>query len=148
MNFIFLRVMEVWTQWGTCKVNVMPLMFQGKELERFAFVSFLRTTDLQISSAKKYISVVPIFLSLDTADSGARGPGFETYRRRVVSLSKTLYSPKVLVNYPGSDDWKIVDWDVKPQHNQPTNLDTALGLFWRWWQVWVWHISYLKTRKR
>ena len=27
---------------------------------------------------------------------------FETYRRRVVSLSKTLYSPKVLVNYPGS----------------------------------------------
>ena len=27
----------------------------------------------------------------------------ETYRRRVVSLSKTLYSPKVLVNYPGSD---------------------------------------------
>ena len=43
------------------------------------------------------------------------------YRRRVVSLSKTLYSPKVLVNYPGSGgsvrhDWKIVDWDVKPQH--------------------------------
>ena len=24
------------------------------------------------------------------------------YRPRVVSLSKTLYSPKVLVNYPGS----------------------------------------------
>ena len=37
------------------------------------------------------------------SDSGARGPGFETYRRRVVSLSKTLYSPKVLVNYTGSD---------------------------------------------
>ena len=36
------------------------------------------------------------------SDSGARGRGFETYRRRVVSLSKTLYSPKVLVNYPGS----------------------------------------------
>ena len=29
--------------------------------------------------------------------SGARGRGFETYLRRVVSLSKTLYSPKVLV---------------------------------------------------
>ena len=27
---------------------------------------------------------------------------YQTYRRRVVSLSKTLYSPKVLVNYPGS----------------------------------------------
>ena len=25
-----------------------------------------------------------------------------TYRRRAVSLNKTLYSPKVLVNYPGS----------------------------------------------
>ena len=43
------------------------------------------------------------WLSGRVSDYGARGPGFETYRRRVVSLSKTLYSPKVLVNYPGSD---------------------------------------------
>ena len=43
------------------------------------------------------------WLSGRVSDSGARGPGFETYRRRVVSLSKTLYSPKVLVNYTGSD---------------------------------------------
>ena len=43
------------------------------------------------------------WLSGRVSDSGARGPGFETYRCRVVSLSKTLYSPKVLVNYPGSD---------------------------------------------
>ena len=43
------------------------------------------------------------WLSGRVSNSGARGPGFETYRRRVVSLSKTLYSPKVLVNYPGSD---------------------------------------------
>ena len=43
------------------------------------------------------------WLSGRVSDSGAGGPGFETYRRRVVSLSKTLYSPKVLVNYPGSD---------------------------------------------
>ena len=42
------------------------------------------------------------WLSGRVSDSGARGRGFETYRRRVVSLSKTLYSPKVLVNYPGS----------------------------------------------
>ena len=42
------------------------------------------------------------WLSGRVPDSGARGRGFETYRRRVVSLSKTLYSPKVLVNYPGS----------------------------------------------
>ena len=42
------------------------------------------------------------WLSGRVLDSGARGRGFETYRRRVVSLSKTLYSPKVLVNYPGS----------------------------------------------
>ena len=43
------------------------------------------------------------WLSGRVSDSGARGPGFETYRRCVVSLSKTLYSPKVLVNYQGSD---------------------------------------------
>ena len=42
------------------------------------------------------------WLSGRVSDSGARGRGFETYLRRVVSLSKTLYSPKVLVNYPGS----------------------------------------------
>ena len=42
------------------------------------------------------------WLSGRVSDSGARRRGFETYRRRVVSLSKTLYSPKVLVNYPGS----------------------------------------------
>ena len=42
------------------------------------------------------------WLSGRVSDSKARGRGFETYRRRVVSLSKTLYSPKVLVNYPGS----------------------------------------------
>ena len=63
------------------------------------------------------------WLSGRVSDSGARGRGFDTYRRRVVSLSKTLYSPKVLVNYPGSGGsvptWlKIVDWDVKPQHKQ------------------------------
>ena len=39
---------------------------------------------------------------LTVSDNTRLGPGFETYRRRVVSLSKTLYSPKVLVNYPGS----------------------------------------------
>ena len=42
------------------------------------------------------------WLSGRVSDSGARGRGFKTYRRRVLSLSKTLYSPKVLVNYPGS----------------------------------------------
>ena len=42
------------------------------------------------------------WLSGRVSDSGARSRGFETYRRRVVFLSKTLYFPKVLVNYPGS----------------------------------------------
>ena len=26
---------------------------------------------------------------------------------------------------PSRYDWKIVDWDVKPQHNQPTNTRTV-----------------------
>ena len=42
------------------------------------------------------------WLSGRVSDSGARGRGIDTYRRRVVSLSKTLHSPKVLVDYPGS----------------------------------------------
>ena len=37
------------------------------------------------------------WLSGRASDSGARGQGFETYLRRVVSLNKTLYSQKVLV---------------------------------------------------
>ena len=37
------------------------------------------------------------WLSGRASDSGERGLGLETYLRRVVSLSKTLYSPKVLV---------------------------------------------------
>ena len=42
------------------------------------------------------------WLSGRVSDSGAKGRGFETYLRRIVFLSKTLYSPKVLVKYPGS----------------------------------------------
>ena len=42
------------------------------------------------------------WLSGRVSDSGARRRVFETYRRHVVSLSKALYSPKALVNYPGS----------------------------------------------
>ena len=37
------------------------------------------------------------WLSVRASDSAARLRGFETYLRRVVSLSKILYSPKVLV---------------------------------------------------
>ena len=29
---------------------------------------------------------------------------------------------------PSRYDWKIVDWDVKPQHNQPTNLSSVSKL--------------------
>ena len=68
----------------------------------------MRTTKAQIS-LRSLISTFGVrclgrgarWLSGSVSDSGARGRGFETYRRRVVSLSKTLYSPKVLVNYPG-----------------------------------------------
>ena len=30
---------------------------------------------------------------------------------------------------PSRHDWKIVDWDVKPQHNQPTNQPIFLELW-------------------
>ena len=37
------------------------------------------------------------WLSGRASDSGARGRGFETYLRRVLSLRKIIYSPNVLV---------------------------------------------------
>ena len=65
------------------------------------------------------------WLSGRVSDSGARGRGFETYRRHVVSLSKTLYSPKVLVNYPGSGGsvptWLKNCWLGRLASTQPTN---------------------------
>ena len=30
---------------------------------------------------------------------------------------------------PSRHDWKIVDWDVKPQHNQPTFRDFTIMIF-------------------
>ena len=56
-----------------------------------------------------------------TPEHEVGGGGGETYLRRVVSLSKTHSSPKVLVipgkrwRCPDMTD-KIVDWDVKHQH--------------------------------
>ena len=29
---------------------------------------------------------------------------------------------------PSRHDWKIVDWDVKPQHNQPTNANSNVDV--------------------
>ena len=66
------------------------------------------------------------WLSGRVSDSGARGRGFETYRRRVVSLRRHFTPRKYwLITQeavaPSRHDWKIVDWDVKPQHKQ-TNI--------------------------
>ena len=33
---------------------------------------------------------------------------------------------------PSRYDWKIVDWDVKPQHNQPTNQSSYIIEFIKW----------------
>ena len=56
------------------------------------------------------------WLSGRASDSGARGREFETYLRRVVSLNKIFYSPKVLViprkRWLRPDMTKIVDWGV------------------------------------
>ena len=67
------------------------------------------------------------WLSGRVSDSGARGRGFETYRRRVVSLSKNFTPRKYwLITQeavaPSRHDWKIVDWDVKPQLKQKHSL--------------------------
>ena len=76
-------------------------------LERSVAQIFFTVDKLHPGSRCNYTNIHKKFggarwLRSRVSDSGAGGPGFETYRRRVVSLSKTLYSPKVLVNYPGS----------------------------------------------
>ena len=81
------------------KINMLPW---DVTLTVFMFHSV--TTNLYVVYPSVYcLAGGARWLSGRVSDSGARGPGFETYLRRVVSLSKTLYSPKVLVNYPGSD---------------------------------------------
>ena len=65
------------------------------------------------------------WLSGRVSDSGARGPGFETYLRRVCPWARHFTPRKYwLITQeamaPSRHDWKIVDRDVKPQHNQPT----------------------------
>ena len=59
------------------------------------------------------------------SDSGAKGQGsIYTSVSRVVSLSKTIYSPKCPGNtqeavIPSQHDLKIVHWDVMHQRKQP-----------------------------
>ena len=83
--------------------HLLEGFFLSKTLKTLGLTSppGIRILFLLEDSAFKYRGAR--WLSGRVSDFGARGPGFETYRRRVVSLSKTLYSPKVLVNYPGSD---------------------------------------------
>ena len=60
-----------------------------KSVSSFSFVSLAGFFGSHMLSGARW-------LSGRASDSRARGRGFETYLRRVVSLSKTLYSPKVL----------------------------------------------------
>ena len=103
------RQVWYWTSFGngsqfsslkSCSEGVMKSAFKIILAARFcSFTSLVRLAFVVLPQTTRGTR----WLSGRVSDSGARGPGFETYRRRVVSLSKTLYSPKVLVNYPGSD---------------------------------------------
>ena len=92
-------------KWENCVSKLARTFFIGSSSNLLATRTGIKS---QMSSSSGRIGLVTLelggarWLSGRVSDSGARGRGFETYRRRVVSLSKTLYSPKVLVNYPGS----------------------------------------------
>ena len=36
---------------------------------------------------------------------------------------------------PSRHDWKIVDWDVKPQHNQPSIIVISSQISFQSWRV-------------
>ena len=66
------------------------------------------------------------WLSGRVSDSGARGPGSRPtsavlcpWARHFTPRKYWLITQEAMA--PSRHDWKIVDWDVKPQHNQPTN---------------------------
>ena len=40
---------------------------------------------------------------------------------------------------PSRHDWKIVDWDVKPQHNQPTNTTSWRSRMVKWCIKWKYY---------
>ena len=81
------------------------------------------------------------WLSDRLSDSWARSRGFETYFRRVVSLSKTFYFQKVLVHVgmePPLHDGKIIDWDVMPQHKETKKTNySASSLSYIWVRTWT-----------
>ena len=96
-NFLFaLLNVNVYIHQFISTFYINSISYQEKDA-----VSNKRVFNLPVSGLS-YCHSLSRWLSGRVSDSGARGRGFETYRRRVVSLSKTLYSPKVLVNYPGS----------------------------------------------
>ena len=72
------------------------------------------------------ISILGVRWLSGRASDGARGRGFKTYLPCVVSFSKTLYSPKVLVIV--RKQWLRLDMteklltDVKPQHKQTQQI--------------------------
>ena len=78
------------------------LMHIREENENQCMRNWLQITLISNQLSNKWDSFVITTVSV-TVVITLKSPGFETYHRRVVSLSKTLYSPKVLVNYPGSD---------------------------------------------
>ena len=67
------------------------------------------------------------WLSGRVSDSGARGRGsiptaavLCPWARHFTPRKYWLITQEAVA--PSPHDWKIVDWDVKPQHNQPTYL--------------------------
>ena len=93
-----MAVPAVWGLWS--KVSAIPRV---QMISRGARWLIGRASDSGARGAPAIPRVQMIrrgvrWLSGRASDSGARGRrGFDTYLRRAVSLSKTLYSPKVLV---------------------------------------------------
>ena len=66
------------------------------------------------------------WLSGRVSDSGARGRGLCPWARHFTPRNYCLITQEAVA--PSRHDWKIVDWDVKPQHKQTNKylaIDTA-----------------------
>ena len=93
----------------------------------------------------RFLTSSGIVRPVRVSDSGARGRGFGTYLRCVVSLSKDTYTPRKGTGNTqeaaalSRHDYKIVDWDVKHQHKQTKQIIRPVQLQKRarCWKFWI-----------
>ena len=92
------------SQWTFCDFSQHEALFRG---ERGRSVVECRTPEREVRGSKPTAAVLC------------------PWARHFTPRKYWLITQEAMA--PSRHDWKIVDWDVKPQHNQPTNFFVRLN---------------------